>query len=55
MVMRRVMGGRVEWKVWEDLGLLLDRKPRTVYMRWVNSIEHVITRYEAGERIICCC
>ena len=55
MVMRRVMEGRVEWKVWEDLGLLLDRKPRTVYMRWVNSIEHVITRYEAGERIICCC
>ena len=52
MVMRAVMEGRVEWKVWEDLGLLMDRKPRTVYMRWVHGIEHVLTRYGAGERIM---
>ena len=55
--MRRVMEerafsleeGRVEWEVWEDLGKLLDRKPISVYARWNRSIEHVLTRYEAGE------
>ena len=57
MILRRVMEqrsysleqGRVEWEVWEDLGKLLDRKPNSVYERWVVSIEHVLTRYEAGE------